>query len=202
MSIEFKVDNNFTPVPPDVLRLNFGLITVVSPFTTRIAELYDGNTLLGTAMTSSFGGHTGLLNLDPSNSWRTADSVWNFDSPGIADFTTILDGSIIGRIDFKIATGTVDIPLEQVNLNFVKATGAAQGIVVGPAPKINTRLPSGSTTGRSDARKPLPSVFSPMYRPSRRTTQLTAPITAADSPRPSRCSMTATLCGRVQLNPW
>lgn len=65
-------------------------------------------------------------------------SLWNFDNPGIADFTTILDGSIIGRIDFKIATGTVDIPLEQVNLNFLKATGAASGIVVGPPPQINT----------------------------------------------------------------
>ena len=75
MRIEFKVDNKFTPVPPDVLRLNFGLISVVSPFTTRIAELYDGDTLLGTAMTSSFGGHVGLLNLDPSNSWKTAEPL-------------------------------------------------------------------------------------------------------------------------------
>ena len=43
------------------------------------------------------------------------------------------------------------------------------------------RLPAGSTTVRSDSMKPWPSVFSPISRPSRRTTQLTAPITAADS---------------------
>jgi hypothetical protein len=138
LRIEFKVDADWTPEPPDVMRLNFGLIEVLSAFTTRIAELYDGNTLLGTASTSSFGTHVGLLNLDPSNSWRTADSLWDFDNPGIADFTTIIDGSIDGRIDFMIATGSVDIPLNQINLNFIKATGPSSGIVVNPPPQINS----------------------------------------------------------------
>ena len=42
-------------------------------------------------------------------------------------------------------------------------------------------MPAGSTTVRSEATNPLPSVFSPIHRPSRSTTQLTAPINAADS---------------------
>ena len=86
MRINFTVDNNFTPVPPDVLRLNFGLINVLEAFTTRNADLYDGDTLLGSASKDSFGTHVGPLNLDPSNSWRTEDSLWTFDDPGIADF--------------------------------------------------------------------------------------------------------------------
>ena len=70
-----------------------------------------------------------------------------------------------------------------------------------PAPRITSDRPAGSTTVRSASRNPWPSVFSPIQRPSRSTTQLTAPITSADSPSPSRCSITATLCGIEQLKP-
>ena len=62
-------------------------------------------------------------------------------------------------------------------------------------------LPRGSTTSISDLRKPLPSVFSPMSFPLRFTAQLTAPMMAALSPRPSRCWMTSTLCGIDRLKP-
>ena len=138
LRIEFKVTGDWTPVDPDVLLLNFGLITVIEPFTKRIADLYDGNTLLGTASSTSFGNHVGLLNLDPSNSWKAPGSPWNFDSPGTADFTTIVDGSIDGRIEFRIATGSVDIPLNQVNLTVLRATGPNSGTVVTPVPTINS----------------------------------------------------------------
>ena len=70
-----------------------------------------------------------------------------------------------------------------------------------PAPNITTVLPAGSITPSSDFKKPLPSVFSPIYLPSLSTAQLTAPITEADSPIPSRCSITANLFGIEQLNP-
>ena len=138
LRIEFKVTGDWTPVDPDVLLLNFGLITVIEPFTKRIADLYDGNTLLGTASSTSFGNHVGLLNLDPSNSWKAPGSPWNFDSPGTADFTTIVDGSIDGRIEFRIATGSIDIPLNQVNLTVLRATGPNSGTVVTPVPTINS----------------------------------------------------------------
>ena len=70
-----------------------------------------------------------------------------------------------------------------------------------PAPNSTTRFPAGSTTVRSDVRNPWPSVFSPIQPPSRRTAQLTAPMIDADSASPSRCSITATLCGIEQLKP-
>lgn len=149
LRVDFTVDNNFQPQPPDVLRLNFGLINVLEAFTTRNADLYDGETLLGSASTGSFGGHVGPLNLDPSNSWRTETSLWTFDNPGIADFGPILDGTIDGRIDFFIETGQVDIPLNQVNLNFLKATGGASGFVVTPPPTITNIeiIPEPATLG-------------------------------------------------------
>ncbi len=149
MRVEFTVDNNFIPFPPDVMRLNFGLINVLDAYTTRSADLYDGNTLLGHAETSSFGTHVGLLNLDPSNSWEVEGSPWNFDNPGVADFGPILDGSIDGRVDFSIETGTVDIPLNQVNLNFLLATSASVGFVVNPPPTITgvSIIPEPSSVG-------------------------------------------------------
>ena len=70
-----------------------------------------------------------------------------------------------------------------------------------PAPNITTVFPAGSITPSRDFKKPLPSVFSPINLPSRRTAQLTAPITEADSPIPSKCLITANLFGIEQLNP-
>ena len=70
-----------------------------------------------------------------------------------------------------------------------------------PAPNSAIDRPAGSATVRSAARKPWPSVFSPTSSPSRCTTQLTAPMIAADAPSRSRCAITATLCGREQLKP-
>ena len=70
-----------------------------------------------------------------------------------------------------------------------------------PAPRITSDFPAGSTTVCSAARKPWPSVFSPIQRAVAPTAELTAPITSADSPSPSRCSITATLCGIEQLKP-
>jgi hypothetical protein len=136
LRVQFTVDNNFTPEPPDVLRLNFGLIQVLEAFGARNARLSDCTSELGLARTTSFGTFVGLLNLDPSNSWKTPESLWNFDNPGEADFGPILDGSIRGRVDFFLDTGEVDIPLPQVNLNFIKATGPSGGIVVTPNPQI------------------------------------------------------------------
>lgn len=102
LRITFTVDNNFSPGPPDVLSLNFGTIDVISAFTTRHAAVYDGATHLGTHSNSLFGGHVGLLNLDPSNTFATASSLYTFLTPEIIDFTSIHDGSIVGRMDFSI----------------------------------------------------------------------------------------------------
>ena len=83
-----------------------------------------------------------------------------------------------------------------------RATSTPMARAAPPAPKMTTFLPEGSVSSRRDSTKPLPSVFSPIHCPSFRTTQFTAPMRDADSPSPSRYSITFTLCGMVQLNPW
>ncbi len=147
LRVDFTVNNNFN-IQPNTLKLNFGLIQVVSPFGTRSAALYDGSTLLGTAMSSSFGTHMGALNLDPSNSFTTSTSPWTFGSPAIVDFTSILNGTIQGRIEFSLTTGAMDIPLGQVNLSFIRATNGSGGSVTSPAPTV-TNVEIVSTIGTS-----------------------------------------------------
>lgn len=136
MRIHFTVPGTYTPTTPDVLRLNFGLIQVNQAFTSRNAAIHHCDELLGVATSTSFGNHVGALNLDPSNSWKSPTSLWNFDSPGTIDFTRIVNGSLVGIIEFTIGTGAVTIPLNQVNMTFIRASSASGGTVVSPAPTI------------------------------------------------------------------
>lgn len=123
-------------VQPDVLRINFGLTTVTAPYTNRRAALYDCDMLLGSYSSSLFGSHSGQLNLDPGGSFKSPTSPWTFDNAATADFTTIVNGSIQGVIDFTIDTGGMTIPLNQVNLNMVRASSSSGGSVVSPSPTI------------------------------------------------------------------
>jgi hypothetical protein len=115
----------FTVTPavpvPDVLTLNLGIVNVLAAHTSRTGALFDGNTLLGTGSTSSFGGNTGLLSLSPARSWRSATSLWNFDNPAVANFLPIQTGTNNGRIDFTIQTGAMDIDLSNVSLGMGQA---------------------------------------------------------------------------------
>lgn len=121
---------------PDVIRINFGLTSVQAAYTTRRAAIYDCDRLLGTYASTLFGSHVGALNLDPGGSFKSPSSLWTFDNAGTADFTTVVSGAIQGVIDFTIDTGGMTIPLNQVNLNMVRATSGSGGVVVSPAPIV------------------------------------------------------------------
>lgn len=136
LHVEFTINNNWQGVTPDVITLGFGIIQVLSAFTSRTARIYDDCTLLGTDVKTSFGGYVGTLSLNPTNGFIDASSVWSFKNPAVIDFTSILDGSIQGRIEFKIATGAIDIPLNQVSLSMIHATSASGGSVTNPQPTV------------------------------------------------------------------
>jgi hypothetical protein len=135
LRVTFTVSPTSSPTP-DVLLLNFGLIQVQAAYTTRSASLYNGSTLLGTHSSSSFGTYVGPLNLDPTNDFKSATSVFTFENPAVVNFASIQNGTIEGVIEFSIATGQVDIPLGQVNLTMEQATGPSSGFVVSPAPTV------------------------------------------------------------------
>lgn len=145
LRVEFTIDNNWLGVAPDVIMLHFGLVQVLSAYTARTAEMYDGANLLGTDTKTSFGGYVGTLSLNPSNGWVDANSVWSFKNPAVIDFTTILDGTIQGKILFTIQTGAVDIPLNQVNLTMIRGSSPSGGTVVSPPPTVtHVSIDSGS----------------------------------------------------------
>ena len=127
----------FTVAPaspvPDVITLNLGLVQVLAAHTSRTGALFDGNTLLGTGSTNSFGGNVGALNLSPARSWRSATSVWNFDNPAVANFLPIQLGTNNGRIDFTIQTGAMDINLNNISLGMGFAT--APNIFINSVPQ-------------------------------------------------------------------
>ena len=138
MRVTFTIDNNWTTLAPDALLLDLGIIQVNAAFGSRIAALFDGATLLGTDVNTSFANFVGSLILLPSNAFVAPSSVWALNDPEIVDFTSILDGSITGVIDFSIAQGEVDIPLGQVDLKLLRGTGSSSGMVINPAPTITS----------------------------------------------------------------
>jgi hypothetical protein len=127
----------FTVAPaaptPDVLTLNLGLVNVLAAHTSRTGALFDGNTLLGTGSTNSFGGHVGPLGLSPARSWRQATSLWNFDNPAVANFVPIQNGTNAGRIDFTIQTGAMDVNLNNISLGMGQAI--AENIFINSVPQ-------------------------------------------------------------------
>jgi hypothetical protein len=124
-----------TPVP-DTLMIHMGIISVLQPFTVRSADVFDGTTLLGSYNSSSFGTYSGPLSMNPYGSLAAPGSPWMFDSSGTMPFTSIQNGTIQGVIEIYIQTGSVDIPLNQVNLSLQQATGPNSGFICNPAPTI------------------------------------------------------------------
>jgi hypothetical protein len=86
-------------------------------------------------------------------------------------------------------------------MRLAPASASSTACAAPPAPNNTTVLPEGSTKDRSAVTKPRPSVFSPIGFSLRRTKQFTAPISAADSPSPSRMVDLRDLVGIEQLNP-
>lgn len=138
MRIHFVTQPPFN-TQPDALRLLLGILTVNQPFTTRTVDLWDCSTLLGTHSNSLFGNHQGQLSLSPTNTFRTATSVYGTLNPAVVDFTSIRNGSISGIMDFRIATGSITLTsLSQVSLSMIRAVSSGGGSVTSPAPIITS----------------------------------------------------------------
>ena len=94
---------------PDVIRLGvYGPAVISSTPPTLTAALYDGSTLLGTVSAKPLSSNDlpGLV----SFYWRSPTSVWAEEPVSAVNFTSILNGSIQGRIDLSVSGGSVTIP--------------------------------------------------------------------------------------------
>lgn len=106
---------------PDLLQLDMGG-TLVEPFVSRSATLFDGDTVLGTYTTTFQGFDTG----DRTNvfsSWRSSTSLYRFLDPTVVPFGSIVNRTIDGIILFRIASGLFDVDLQDLHLLLVRADG-------------------------------------------------------------------------------
>ena len=136
LRVTFRVD--IASRTPDVLLLNMGVVQVNQAYTVRSAALFDGATLLGTHSSSSFGTYTGALSLNPGDTWTSSTSPFNFDGTVVVPFSTIQNGTIHGAVEFTIQTGSMNIPLNQVNLSMWQASGPSSGTVSSPPPTVES----------------------------------------------------------------
>jgi uncharacterized protein (TIGR03437 family) len=106
----FNVDpSSWGSNTPDVVRLAVSASTeVYSPPVTLNAGIYNGSTLLGNVSSgpTSFSGSTNGVILY----WKSPGSLWSETPASFIDFTSILSGSIQGRIDISVTGGPVVIP--------------------------------------------------------------------------------------------
>lgn len=136
LRIHFTIPSPPSPAP-DVLQFGLGIVTVLAPYATRTARLWDGGTLLGTAVSPSFGTYSGQLSLGVCNSWRQTGSVWSFDNPGdVPSFAPLQNATIQGIIDFELGAGAITLDLANVSMMLVQATGSGGGSVASPGPVV------------------------------------------------------------------
>lgn len=127
-------------LPPDVLSLGLGLVTVNQAITRRSATIFNCDDRLGEHSDTQFGTTTGRLSLGVANTFRTASSPYRFINPAVIDMTSIANGTIEGLLHFRIDTGSITLPsLDQVNLRLLRATGTSSGTPVNPAVVILSR---------------------------------------------------------------
>jgi hypothetical protein len=146
LSIEFITTPPFIESNPNVLTAMLGYVNIVEPYATITGSLYDGATLLGTATSTNGAGHTGIYSFHPVPvSWKTATSPYNPDAwlgpgnePAIVDFTSLHDGTIVGRIDITIDAGRIEFDYADIGLSTMFATYSNGGSSIPPNPRITS----------------------------------------------------------------
>jgi hypothetical protein len=122
---------------PDTLEFCLGNV-VANKYTSISGSLYDNNTLLGIHTYSDFGEYTGPLSLSPASTWKSSESVFTFFEPAVIDFSSIRNGTINGRIDCTIKTGSMTIDFTSVNLFMIQANKSNGGHPSYPDPVITS----------------------------------------------------------------
>lgn len=141
LRIEFATTPPFVESLPNTLYALLGNGERLQPYGMMTGELYDGDVLLGVSVSSVGCCGTGIYSFHPAPvTWRTADSPWNFPAgdPASVDFASLHDGSIDGRIDITIDSGSVVFDLDAVALVFIHATFANGGSTIPPAPVLRS----------------------------------------------------------------
>jgi hypothetical protein len=138
LRVTFKVANPVQPSPPDTLVLVLDQYFIPTPIGSYTSNLFNGATLLGTYTSTALGAATGQHGASPFAFWKSATSIFTVGNPTVVDFTSFVDGSIDGVIEFTIATGEIDFDLGKVELQLLKANSSGSGSLVQPAAYITS----------------------------------------------------------------
>lgn len=128
---------------PDTLYVFFGFPEVVMPFGLMTGVLYDGSSVLGVSTSAAGAGLLGTISLNPAGpTWKSAVSPWDFPAgdPVIVDFTSILNGSIAGTLEFSIDTGEIRIDTGSLALRLIDAQSAQGGELLGSGQILSVSL--------------------------------------------------------------
>jgi len=136
LRIDFQINGPFGQ-PPDVFWLGWEHLPVEADrIGARHAVLYHESVLVGENVETLFGDYAGHLSLNPSNAWRTADSLWNFNSAATVDFDNLFTESQSGHIDFFIETGRMSFNTDYIRLTHGFGTATDSSFLILPSPKI------------------------------------------------------------------
>ncbi|MFN0105711.1 MAG: hypothetical protein ACKV2U_26945 [Bryobacteraceae bacterium] len=130
------------PIAPNTLVAYGGYANIVQPHTRIIGSIFNGETLLGTSQCTISAGRTGTYSFYPlPATFKSPGSPWNFPQPGEpaeVDFSSILNKTIAGRMDFTIDAGSIQFNLSSVALALTQASGPNYGQSVYPSPIVSS----------------------------------------------------------------
>jgi hypothetical protein len=147
------VAESVTLTPDKALRINFYTLPPLNPvpdtfvlglgdvgankYTSMRGSIYNGDTLLGVDTYDDHGDMVGALSVYLF--WKSPESEFTFTDPGVIDFSSIRNGTINGRIDYTIQTGSMTIDLTRVRLIMWDAYDAYSGHNTYPDPIITSK---------------------------------------------------------------
>jgi hypothetical protein len=141
LRIEFFTSPPFVESLPNTLYAFLGNAERVEAYGSMTGALYDGDTLLGVSTSTAGCCATGTYSFHPAPvTWKSPGSPWDHPvgDPAVADFTSLHDGSIDGRIDITIDAGRLNLDLNAVALVFIHATFSNGGSTIPPTPGLRS----------------------------------------------------------------
>lgn len=141
LQIEFTTHPPFVEQNPNTIYVFLGNVNRIAPYGLMSGSLYDGDTLLGLSTSTSGACATGTYSLHPApTTWKSAASPWDHPAgdPSTVDFTSLLDGTIQGRIDIEIDSGSFDFNPSSVSMGLLHATSANGGSSIPPVPRVRS----------------------------------------------------------------
>jgi len=143
LRIEFITTPPFTQFLPNTLYAFLGYTNLLYPYTTITVSPTNGDTLLGTSTSTNANlcAYTGTMSYYPAPAtWKSSASPWNHPvgDPAVVNFSSLLNGSIDGRIEFTINAGSFEFDVSDVALRFLYAQYANGGQSIPPSPIVTS----------------------------------------------------------------